>query len=72
MRMAFLAIVGLCMVQSVQAADRPAVAEYLRCEYRVDPLGIGATAVSVRADASNSADIETLLATAEGHFGPVL
>ena len=43
MRSVLLAIGGLCLIQPVQAADSPATAEYLRCEYRVDPLGIGVT-----------------------------
>ena len=43
MRTTFLALMGLCLIQSVQAADSPATIEYLRCEYRVDPLGIGVT-----------------------------
>lgn len=30
----------MSMVQAVQAGESPAKAEYLRCEYRVDPLGI--------------------------------
>jgi alpha-L-rhamnosidase len=42
MRMAFLPLVllGLLMTETVKAADSPATAERLRCEYRVDPLGI--------------------------------
>lgn len=46
-RMAYPMIVGLCVMigwcasQSVQAAESSAKADYLRCEYRVAPLGIG-------------------------------
>lgn len=40
MRSAFLALIGLCLVQAVHAAENPATVEYPRCEYRVDPLGI--------------------------------
>ncbi len=43
MRMALLAMVGLCMVQSVQADDGPATVRHLRCEYRLNPLGIDVT-----------------------------
>jgi alpha-L-rhamnosidase len=38
-----LALIALCLVPSVRAADAPATADYLRCEYRVDPLGIDIT-----------------------------
>ena len=37
MRAALWAIIGLCMVQSVQADDSPAVVGHLRCEYRHNP-----------------------------------
>jgi alpha-L-rhamnosidase len=45
MRTAYLslAIIGFLMVQPIHAAESPATAEYLRCEYRVDPLGIDVT-----------------------------
>lgn len=43
MRVALLALIGLCMIQSVQADESPAVAGHLRCEYRHNPLGIGVT-----------------------------
>ena len=34
-------IAAICVgVLAAQAGDVPATAEYLRCEYRVDPLGI--------------------------------
>lgn len=40
MRWILLAVLGLGFVSSASAAESPATAEYLRCEYRVDPLGI--------------------------------
>jgi alpha-L-rhamnosidase len=43
MRSTFPAILILCLAPCVQAADSPATAEHLRCEYRVDPLGIDVT-----------------------------
>ena len=43
MRTTFLALIALCLVPSVRAADAPATADYLRCEYRFDPLGIDIT-----------------------------
>jgi alpha-L-rhamnosidase len=39
----FLALISLGIVQSVSAAESPAKADQLRCEYRVDPLGIDVT-----------------------------
>ncbi len=42
MRGLFVVMACLCMVQAVRAQS-PARAEYLRCQYRVDPLGIEAT-----------------------------
>jgi alpha-L-rhamnosidase len=41
MRVVFLAMIGLCAVQSVQADESPATVRHLRCEYRHNPLGIG-------------------------------
>jgi alpha-L-rhamnosidase len=43
MRTALWALMGLCMVQAVQADQSPATAGHLRCEYRRNPLGIGVT-----------------------------
>jgi hypothetical protein len=40
---AFSAIIGLCLAQLAVAADTFATADYLRCEYRVDPLAVDAS-----------------------------
>ena len=40
MRWILFAALGLSMFSSASAAESPATADYLRCEYRVDPLGI--------------------------------
>lgn len=41
MRSAFFAAIGLLgMFSATSAAESPATIDYLRCEYRVDPLGI--------------------------------
>jgi len=40
MRLSILIIAVSCLCPSAWAADSPLQAEYLRCEYRVDPLGI--------------------------------
>lgn len=43
MRTNILAIMSLCTVQSVLAADPSTTVEYLRCEYQVNPLVIDVT-----------------------------
>ena len=43
MRVALLVVFSLSLLPVAHAAESPASAEYLRCEYRVDPLGIGVT-----------------------------
>ena len=40
MRWILLAALGLATFSPASAAESPATAEHLRCEYRVDPLGI--------------------------------
>ena len=40
MRTMLVVVIGMLATQSLQAADSPATADYLRCEYRVNPLGI--------------------------------
>lgn len=40
MRTILLAMIALCLVEPTMAADRLATVEYLRCEYRVDPLAV--------------------------------
>jgi alpha-L-rhamnosidase len=40
MRLALALCIGLGLAQAAWAAESPATADYLRCEYRVDPLGI--------------------------------
>ncbi len=40
MRWALPIAIGLLMTSAAQGAESPAEATYLRCEYRVDPLGI--------------------------------
>jgi hypothetical protein len=43
MRNVFLALMGLCMFPSVGRSDALASVERLRCEYRVNPLGVDTT-----------------------------
>ena len=43
MQKILLAVVVLSMVQPVKATDHLATVERLRCEYRIDPLGIDTT-----------------------------
>ena len=43
MRGLLVVMACLCTAQAVRAAQSPARAEYLRCQYRVDPLGIEVT-----------------------------
>ena len=43
MHVCLLPCVWLCLVVAADAAESPATAEHLRCEYRVNPLGIDAT-----------------------------
>jgi alpha-L-rhamnosidase len=44
MRCSFSVFFVLGMMATARAAENPATAEYLRCEYRVNPLGIDVTA----------------------------
>ncbi|MBU4273755.1 MAG: glycoside hydrolase family 78 protein [Planctomycetes bacterium] len=43
MRVALIAVMACCAVHPASAAESPAAAERLRCEFLVDPLGIDAT-----------------------------
>src|ERR1700712_2367573 len=64
--------IGRALAEALAAAGaRVVVADLDEAGARTTASGIGESAVAVRADASVTADIETLLSTAESEFGPV-
>jgi NAD(P)-dependent dehydrogenase (short-subunit alcohol dehydrogenase family) len=64
--------IGRALAEALAAAGaRVVVADLDEAGARTTASGIGESAVAVRADASLTADIETVLSTAESEFGPV-
>lgn len=64
--------IGRALAQALAAAGaRVVVGDLDEAGASATALSIGAAAVGVRADASQTADIETLVAAAEDNFGPV-
>ena len=61
MRWILFAAIGLSMFSPASATESPATVEHLRCEYRVDPLGIDVAAPRLSwqmRDTRRVADIE--------------